>query len=415
MGAQVPDGGLSPARAVYLVARREFLTRVRGKVFVVGTALTVGLLAVYAVLQITVLDKINTTTTYNLGFTARAAPLTSALHGAASLQGFKVKVTDVAGPASGRAMVRSGRLDALIAGTPAAPQVVVKTKLGPGLRSALDGVVRQEALNRALGAGGLDPRAVARSVDAARFRVEVLHPPKPNAAEQPIVGAVLAFVFYIFLTIYGTMIAQGVVTEKASRVVEILLSTLHPGQLLLGKVAGIGAVAVLQFAIIAAAGLLLTAPTHVLALPSAAIGSVLVGVLWFVLGFTLYALLLAAAASLVSRVEEVGAATRPITLVKVMAWLLAYVVFIPEINAAVDGTAVPAGVENPGTVASLIPFFSRSSDRDRCDTRLRTTGRAGGRGAIPVAASPRTAGPGPGLTSPPQPFCVSPALEATAW
>jgi ABC-2 type transport system permease protein len=358
MNPRGSDGGLSPARAVYLVSRREFTTRVRGKVFVVGTILTVGLLAVYAILQITVFDKINTTTTYNLGFTQQTAPLTTTVDGVASLQGFRVKATDVADEARGEALVRSGTLDALIAGTAAAPEVVVRTKLGDGLRSALDSVVRQEALDRELSAGGLDPQAVASAVDRATFQVDVLQPPKPNALEQPIVGAVLAFLLYIFLTIYGTVIAQGVVTEKASRVVEILLSTLRPGQLLLGKVTGIGLVSVLQFAIIAGAGLALTVPTHVLALPAAAIGSVLVGVMWFVLGFALYSMMLAAGASLVSRVEEVSAATLPVTLVIVLAWLLAYVVFIPEISAATDGTTIPAGVENLGTIASLIPFFS---------------------------------------------------------
>jgi len=96
----------------------------------------------------------------------------------------------------------------------------------------------------------------------------------------------------------------------------------------------------------------------VLAIPGTAIGVVAAGVAWFILGYLVYALLLASAASLVSRVEEVNAAVVPITLLLVMAWLLAYIVFIPEIATITSGTPVPAGLSLFGTIVSLIPFFS---------------------------------------------------------
>lgn len=352
------DGELSWGRSVYLIGRRELMTRVRGKVFVIGTVLCVALLAVYAILQITVFDKISGTTTYHVAFTVQAEPLAAPLRAAASTLGFRVTESPATHLAAARSRVAHGTLDALVTGSPTAPGVVVKSRIDGALRGALNSVVRQEELNAEIRGAGLDPAQVQARAQQASIHLEVLQPIKPNAVELPIVGAVLAFLLYIFLSIYQGVIAQGVVAEKASRVVEVLLSTVRPGQLLLGKVLGIGLTGLLQFVIIAGCGLAFTVPTHVLTLPGAAIGSVLSGVVWFALGFVLYALLVASSASLVSRVEEVSTATLPVTMLMIFAWLLAYVVFIPLISAASEGTVVPAGVENLGTVASLIPPFS---------------------------------------------------------
>lgn len=352
------DGELSWSRSVYLVARRELVTRVRGKVFVIGTMITVGLLALFAILQVTVFANISGTATYHLAFTAQTEPLRAPVTAAGSALGVTVKATEVSDVAAAEAQVRGGTLDALVTGSPTGPQVVVRSQIDSILRGALDTVVRQAALNAELSRAGLDPAEVQAQAQQAGIHLEVLQPIKPNAAALPIVGAVLAFFLYLFLSIYGGIIAQGVVVEKASRVVEVLLSTLRPGQLLLGKVLGVGLTGLLQFLIVAGCGLAFTLPTHILTLPGAAIGSVLSGILWFALGFLLYALLLATSASLVSRLEEVQAATLPVTMILVLGWLLAYVVFIPQIAAATEGTVVPAGVENLGTVASLIPLFS---------------------------------------------------------
>jgi ABC-2 type transport system permease protein len=208
-----------------------------------------------------------------------------------------------------------------------------------------------------LSAAGLSPAAVESQVNAVSVSLDTLQPATAAQLQGPIIGFVMAFALYLFIGIYGSVIGQGVVAEKASRVVEILLSTVRPGQLLLGKVVGIGLVGLIQLGIIAVCGLLFTVPTGVLTLPGAAIGAVAIGVMWFVLGFVLYALMLAATASLVSRVEEVSSATVPVSMLLVVTWLLAYVVAIPAIDA-VSGGAIPSGLATLSTVLSLIPPFT---------------------------------------------------------
>lgn len=357
-GGDRDDTGLGPARAVFLVARRELTTRVRGKVFVIGTIVSVALLAVYAVLQITVFDRIKSTPTFHLAVTATTEPLAAPIRAAARAQGASLLISTAPSRAAAERELRAGTLDALLTGTAAAPRMVVKSQPASTLHALLVSVARQEALAAELRDAGLDPAAVIARAARVAVPVDVLQPLKPGALQAPIIGALLAFALYIFLGIYGSVIAQGVVAEKASRVIEVLLSTLRPGQLLLGKVLGVGSAGLLQFGIIIACGLALTLPTGILTLPGAAIGGALAGIVWFVLGFVLYALMLAATASLVSRVEEVSAATIPVTMLLVVAWLLAYVVFIPEISSATAGSTPAAGVTNLGTVASLIPFFT---------------------------------------------------------
>ena len=357
-GAAPEHAALSPRRAVYLIARREFATRIRGKVFIIGTIVAVALLALYAVLQLAVIDRINTTTTFKVGFSGPATALAQPLEAAAPSLGFKVHVSDVATETEGRSEVRSGSIDALVEGAPGAPLVVVKTGIDPTLQGALVALAKQEVLSGDLSAAGLSPTAVESQVSAVSVSLDTLQPATAAQLQGPIIGFVMAFALYIFISIYGGVIGQGVVSEKASRVVEILLSTVRPGQLLLGKVVGIGLVGLIQLGIIALCGLLFTVPTGVLALPGAAIGAVAIGVMWFVLGFILYALMLAATASLVSRVEEVSSATVPVSMLLVVTWLLAYVVAIPAIDAVTGGGAVSPGLETLTTVISLIPPFT---------------------------------------------------------
>ena len=355
-----PSGGgsVSGARAVFLIARREFVERIRGKIFIVGTIITVALFTIYTVLQLTVLAHIDTTSTYHVGLTTDAGALSAPLQAAGRSSDIDVQVSHVSDAAAARSAVRSGSLDAVVSGPPTSPDVTVRTQLNSSLEHALTAIVRQAALNDELRDHGLDPAALEASAARASLHVTVLQVQAPGALQQPIIGAILAFLLYLFINIYGGVIAQGVVAEKSSRVIEVLLSTVRASQLLVGKVVGIGAAGLLQLGCIGAAALAMTVPTHVLVLPGAAVGAVFSGVLWFVLGFLLYALMLGATASLVSRVEDAGSATLPVTLFLILAWLLAYAVFLPLIIAVAGGTTPPQAIVNLGTVTSLIPFFS---------------------------------------------------------
>jgi ABC-2 type transport system permease protein len=151
---------------------------------------------------------------------------------------------------------------------------------------------------------------------------------------------------YLALLLYGSMVAQGVVEEKSSRVVELLLATVRPWQLLSGKVLGLGLVGLIQLFAVGMVGLLLAILTQVVTLTGAAAGTLAWGLLWYLLGYLLYATVFAAVGSLVSRQEDVQSVLMPITMVLVMAFVLGFAVL----------TRSPTGPT--ATVLSLLPPLS---------------------------------------------------------
>ena len=130
-----------------------------------------------------------------------------------------------------------------------------------------------------------------------------------------------------------------------SRVVEILLATIRPLQLLMGKVLGIGAVALLQLALFAVVGFGVAIGLDLVTVTGTAIATAILGLLWFVLGYLLFALLYAAAAATVSRQEDVNAVTTPINFLVIGMFVLAQ-------QAVFDPTGPLAAV------LSWIPPFS---------------------------------------------------------
>src|SRR5665647_2122719 len=64
-----------------------------------------------------------------------------------------------------------------------------------------------------------------------------------------VLGYIFGFMIYMFIFIYGTMVMQGVMEEKQSRIVEVIISSVKPFQLMMGKIVGIAFVGLTQFAI----------------------------------------------------------------------------------------------------------------------------------------------------------------------
>ncbi len=134
-------------------------------------------------------------------------------------------------------------------------------------------------------------------------------------------GIFVAVLLYVAIVLYGQIVAAGVVEEKANRIIEILLSTVRPRQLLFAKVIGIGLLGVVQLVLVGAVAVVAVLKTQVITVPSIEVVSVLGGLLWFVLGFVFYALIFAAGGSMVSRQEDLGAVTAPISMLLVGTYL----------------------------------------------------------------------------------------------
>jgi ABC-2 type transport system permease protein len=306
-------------RTVFLIARREFVTRVRSRFFIVGTIVFVAALAGYIVLQAYVLGRM--TTTVKVGFDSSAQVLAQPLQTAGRAEKVNIKIQDVASVADGEADVRAGKLDALVSGDPAAPDVAVKDMLDPTVEATLNALVKQQALNHALATAGVNPATVDAQVASASIHEVFLDPNAAIKTERRIVGIFVAVLLYVALVIYGQLVASGVVEEKSNRVIEILLATVRPRQLLIGKVLGIGAVGLLQLTLLAVVALITVSRTQVISVPDVGVVSVVAGLFWFIVGFLFYALIYAAAGSLVSRQEDIGSVTGPLSMLIVGTYL----------------------------------------------------------------------------------------------
>ena len=139
---------------------------------------------------------------------------------------------------------------------------------------------------------------------------------------------VMSFLLYIALILYGNQVMSSILEEKSNRIMEVLVSSLSPFQLMLGKVLGVSAVALLQLGIwsgtaklltsqrTAIAGLLGVSATQAMAMPIPAINGdlLVVYLLFFVLGFFLYAAAYAAVAATCNTQQEAQQAAIPVTM-----------------------------------------------------------------------------------------------------
>ena len=111
------------------------------------------------------------------------------------------------------------------------------------------------------------------------------------------------------LLVYGIWVATGVVEEKTSRVIEVLLATVKPGHLLAGKIIGLGLLGFAQILVVTAVGLGAAAAAGAIELDGDVLTAALLALAWFVLGYAFYACAYACAGALVPRQEELQSAT----------------------------------------------------------------------------------------------------------
>ena len=324
---------------VLLVARREVLIRLRSRVFIGGTVVMVALVAVGIVGYSLVGGR--SATALRVGFTGGSQALEQDFSASLTALGQPVTSTTVSDEAAGRAQVSAGTLDVLVTGPATAPTIVVKQSASAVVQAAVERAV----LSARFTGLGIPPGVLETVTSGLQPPVDALQPKNPGLTQDRVVGLGVAILLFITLGLYGSQVAQGVVEEKATRIMEIMLATVPPNRLLAGKVVGIGLIALLQLGIVAAAALAAVDTTHVLTTPALGAVAVLGYLLWFLLGFLLFATGYATMASLVSRPEEVQSAVTPVAVFQIGSYLLAYLALANPSSPIVE-------------IASVLPPFA---------------------------------------------------------
>jgi ABC-2 type transport system permease protein len=156
------------------------------------------------------------------------------------------------------------------------------------------------------------------------------------AANRTIIALAFEFLIFMSLVIYGMWVAQGVAAEKSSRVMELMISAASPVQLLVGKVLGLGAAGLSQYALVVGPAfliLLVQTPLADLLLGPGRFGESTISGLtpplllaygaFFLLGFVFYALIYASVGSLASRPDDLQVVSFPLALIPLVGYLFA--------------------------------------------------------------------------------------------
>lgn len=332
--------------AIRLIAGRELTTRLRSKAFRVMTAVVL-LIIVGTVLAFHLLPGMGSGGS-KVGVLPADNALAQQITAASEAVGADIDTVTVADTAQGRAQVADGTLDALAVPQPNGRiEVLVESQLGGTLQSALTVASRNLVQDAAIRSLGGDPAEVNAAVAQAGVTVEAIKPPKQYDVQQLVLGGAAGILIYLSLMIGGQLVAQGVVEEKSSRVVELLLATVRPWELMVGKVLGIGALGMIQIVLYGVVGVGLASALGTLSLSiSTAVGTVIWLIVWYLVGFVMYAFAFAGAGALVSRMEDASGVIMPITSFVIVG----YVVGI---------SVLPSDPSNSfAEVLSMIPLFA---------------------------------------------------------
>ncbi|MBA3875407.1 MAG: hypothetical protein C0498_00485 [Anaerolinea sp.] len=358
-----------------IVARREFLERVRSRPFFASTVLLAALAVFIAFLPVVVrlVDR-GTTTTIAIAADDRALAARSAdvmrgvlnsTTGGAAGQTYEFVIAD--DPAGVAQDVEAGVYDgAIVAVRDPSGRLDFTFLTGQGIGSDRTQLVAVGTFAVAI----LEWTEANQAPTGQPFRIptlEVMAAAGPNAGGAPLgaseiasrqlFGTVLVVILFLTIVIYGMWVAAGVAAEKETRVMELLISAASPRQLVLGKVLGIGVAGLVQYLAILVPALLALAlqePMGQLLGLAGGTGPPLAGIapalfigygLFFVLGFTLYALVYAAAGSLVSRVEDLQVIALPMSLIGIAGYLQAVL-------------ALSGGLSWFIRLSSYVPFWS---------------------------------------------------------
>ncbi|MGB2720861.1 MAG: ABC transporter permease [Rhodococcus sp. (in: high G+C Gram-positive bacteria)] len=351
---------LNSFSAVSLIAKREFTVQVMKKSFVISNVIILAVI-VGGIIAFSIFSGNGDEDRDVVGITGDQS-IAAIVEATGDAVGSPVEVREIADAAAARSGVESGDLDVALVpnGTDGAYTAVTESELTGTLRAVIEGSVATQATNTALAQQGVDQQALVAETSAATVTVEAIDPPDPESGQRTALAITAVALLYFQIIGFGMYVAMGVVEEKSSRVVELLLSTVRPLQLLWGKILGIGAVGILQLALYGIAGVGAGLGTGTLTITGAAV-SVFAGTLfWFVLGFAFFAVLYAAGGSMVSRQEDVNSTTMPLLILILAMFYAAFysisdpestlantLSWIPPFSAIMMPLRIAAGVTSP--------------------------------------------------------------------
>ncbi|HEU4337743.1 MAG TPA: ABC transporter permease [Nocardioides sp.] len=352
-GADTP-GGDAPTTdrrdepAWLLVTRREVVSRITDKSFLLGTAFMVVLIAGFIGFNAWQEERTETVT---LAATPDAAAMATAIADAAPDVDEDVEVTVVAvdDRTAAEAALRDDDVDAWLHPTEDGWQLTSESSEQGSLTDVVRTVVSQQVLadNAADVGSTVEDLQAGSTVTTAFLRGDA-----EKAGVADAVGFVFVFLFYFAALVFGMQLASSVIEEKQSRIVEIIAAAIPLRHLLAGKVLGNTALAMIQLLVYLAVGLVGLSFTSYKSYVPALSGPTAWFIAFFLAGFVALACLWAVAGSLASRTEDLQATSTPLTMLMLVMFFgglsldgrgQVIASFVPPVSAVVMPKRILAG------------------------------------------------------------------------
>lgn len=325
---------------ILLLAKRDFLQRARSKGFLIMMGITVVLILAIGPLASAFAPEQEATVVGLVGSTPDG--LEAALVSTADVYDREIETQEFAEIEEAEEALTDGDADVLLVdGAELVWQDQPSSTTEAIVQGAVDGLARQAAIDE-LGLSADEAASLLAPQDLSERRLE---PEDPNRGPRIIVGYVTIFILYLAILVFGQFVLMGVMEEKSSRVVEVVLSRAKPESVLAGKVLGIGALGLLQVLALVVAAVVTATMADTGDLPIPEIGILAAGsaILWFVLGFGLYAVVYAGLGATITRQEDVqGAAMIPALLILPAYFIALVSLETPNSLLATIGSIFPA-------------------------------------------------------------------------
>ncbi|NUU21244.1 MAG: ABC transporter permease [Streptomycetaceae bacterium] len=303
--------------SVRLVARREFVERIRDRGFLVSVAVMLVVLLASVAIPAAIGggdDK------YDVAFGGpQQARLGQVATAQAQLLDTDVTVKAYPDAAAAEKAVEDGDLDAYVADG----RIVVHRDLPDRLAAVLQSAYGTVERDTRLAAQGIDASAVDQAMQVQPLTKQTLDPDADERNARKGIAILGTIMLYGMLMLFCMWVANGVVEEKSSRIVEILLAAVPARALLTGKVIGIGLLGLAQMALTAVVGLAAASAFGTIDLTGSMVYPAALVVVWFVIGYAIYACMFAAAAARVSRMEDLQHVITPMTSLLIASFFLA--------------------------------------------------------------------------------------------
>jgi ABC-2 type transport system permease protein len=195
------------------------------------------------------------------------------------------------------------------------------------LQAVVTGAIQVVAVRERAAAAGVSPEDLQAVLAPVQVTNVELGQVAGSTPEDENAAFVITLILFGAISSFASMVLTGVVEEKSSRTVEVLLARLPARTLLAGKIVGIGLLGLAQVAALAGVALAAGALVDSVDIPTVR-GAVLAwAVAWFVLGYALYATVYGAIGALASRAEDASSVTGPVTVALVLAFMAAFASF----------------------------------------------------------------------------------------